>query len=235
MKTINLLLVSILTTAATFAQISETEKQALIDLNINTNGNSWNTKWNLEAPVESWNGVTIANDKVVAIDLGFNNLTGSIPTSIGNLENLESLKLFFNHIEGTLPSEIGNLTNLKILDLNSNNLTGQIPSSIGNLTNLNELLVSSNNLTGQLPQEISYLTNLTSLVVFDNQLSGDIPLTYLQLSNMSELIIAENEFSGNNLYIPTEMLTTLGSPLLFKDINIFENTEVSTIVLDDDN
>jgi len=235
MKTLTLLFVCILTSAATFAQISETEKQALVDLYTNTNGTSWNTSWNLEAPVTTWHGVTISNNKVVAIDLGFNNLKGNIPSSIGNLTNLESLKLFFNQIEGTIPSEIGNLTKLKVLDLNSNNLVGQIPSSIGNLSQLNELLVSSNNLDGELPEEISTLTNLTSLVVFDNQLSGNIPLTYLQLTNMSELVIAENDFSNNNLHIPTEMLTSVGTPLLFKDINLYENTEVSTIVLDDDN
>lgn len=235
MKTLTLLIVCILTCTATFAQISESEKQALVDLYTNTNGNSWNTSWDLEAPVNTWHGVTIANNKVVGIDLGFNNLKGSIPSSIGNLTNLQSLKLFFNQIEGTIPSEIGNLKNLKVLDLNSNNLVGQIPSSIGNLSQLNEFLVSSNNLNGELPQEISSLTNLTSLVVFDNQLSGNIPLTYLQLTNMSELVIAENEFSNNNIYIPNEMLTSAGTPLLFKDINIFENTEISTIVLDDDN
>ncbi|NCT18217.1 MAG: Two component regulator three Y domain protein [Flavobacteriaceae bacterium CG_4_8_14_3_um_filter_34_10] len=235
MKTLTLLFVSLLTSVTTFAQISESEKQTLLDLYHSTNGSSWNTSWNLEAPVTTWHGVTIHENKVVAIDLGFNNLTGTIPASIGNLSHLESLKLFFNQIEGTLPSEIGNLTQLKVLDLNSNNLIGEIPSSIGNLSNLNTLLLSSNQLSGMLPKELSLLTNLTSLVVFDNQLSGNIPLSYNQLKNMSELVIAENNFSNTNLYIPTEMLTSVGTPMIFNEIKTFDNTEISTIVLDEDN
>lgn len=235
MKALTLLFISILTSVTTIAQISETEKQALVDLYHSTNGSSWNTSWNLEAPVTTWLGVTIKENKVVAIDLGLNNLTGTLPTSIGNLSNLESLKLFFNQLEGTLPSEIGNLTQLQVLDLNSNNLIGEIPSTIGNLSKLNTLLLSSNQLSGMLPEEISTLSNLTSLVVFDNQLSGDIPLSYNQLKNMTEFVIAENNFSNTNLYIPAEMLTSVGTPMIFNDINTLDNTEISTVVLEEDN
>ena len=233
MKALTLLFVSILTSFTTFAQISELEKQALVDLYQSTNGDSWNTPWNLETSVTLWHGVTVVSNTVVEIDLGFNNLTGTLPASIGNLSNLKSLKLFFNQLEGSLPSDIGNLTQLQILDVNSNNLIGEIPSSIGNLSQLNTLLLGSNKFSGTLPEELSTLSNLTTLVVFDNQLTGNIPLTYNQLKNMSELVVAENKFSNTNLYIPIEMLTSVGVPMIFKDVNVMDNTEISTIVLDD--
>ena len=66
-----------------------------------------------------------------------NQLTGSIPSEIGNLTNLEYLRLDNNQLTGEIPPEIGNLTNLTHLYLNSNELTGEIPESICELTNLN--------------------------------------------------------------------------------------------------
>jgi hypothetical protein len=63
-----------------------------------------------------------------------NQLTGPIPSGIGNLEHLKYLILHHNQISGSIPSEIGNLSNLEILKLNNNQLTGFIPDSICNLT-----------------------------------------------------------------------------------------------------
>jgi somatic embryogenesis receptor kinase 1 len=45
-------------------------------------------------------------------------------------------ELYSNNISGTIPSELGNLTNLVSLDLYLNNFTGPIPGSLGNLLKL---------------------------------------------------------------------------------------------------
>lgn len=45
-------------------------------------------------------------------------------------------ELYSNNISGIIPSELGNLTNLVSLDLYLNNFTGQIPDSLGNLSKL---------------------------------------------------------------------------------------------------
>ena len=65
--------------------------------------------------------------------LQVNQLTGSIPSEIGNLANLEGLGLDWNQLTGSIPSEIGNLTNLEYLNLGNNQLTGEIPESICDL------------------------------------------------------------------------------------------------------
>ena len=44
--------------------------------------------------------------------LGANQLTGSIPSALGNLTNLIYLLLYDNHLSGEVPSEITNLINL---------------------------------------------------------------------------------------------------------------------------
>ena len=46
------------------------------------------------------------------INLNESNLTGEIPSCIGNLTNLTCLNLHSNQLQGSIPPEIGNLTNL---------------------------------------------------------------------------------------------------------------------------
>lgn len=219
------------------SQISTSEKQALLDLYHSTNGSEWSTSWDLDKPESSWFGVEIKNNTVTAIDLGFNNLQGELPESIGNLKNLESLKLFFNQLNGSLPAAVGNLKKLKVLDLNSNAITGTIPAAVGNLVQLKELLLSSNNFTGTLPSEISNLSNLETLVLFDNHLYGDFPVAISSMKNLSELIVAKNNFDSESLQTSVAALSSKGTIVDFdenKTINI-NNSEFATLVIDEDN
>ena len=57
-------------------------------------------------------------------------LTGEIPSEIGQLTNLVTLKLHYNELTGSIPPEIGNLTSLVKLDLRYNNLSGSIPTEV---------------------------------------------------------------------------------------------------------
>ena len=77
-----------------------------------------------------------------------------------SVEDTDSLDLGYNQLTGSIPPEIGNLTNLTYLNLRSNQLTGSIPPEIGNLTNLTELVLFGNELTGEIPESICELTNL---------------------------------------------------------------------------
>lgn len=217
------------------AQISTSEREALIDFYTSTNGNEWFTPWDIEKPVSTWHGITIKDNKVIAIELGFNNLQGEIPETIANLIHLESLKLFFNQIGGTIPEEIGNLINLKVLDINSNNISGSIPSSIKNLSNLEYLLVSSNNLTGMLPNEIGQLNSLKTIVLFDNHFFGDLPYALTELSNLNDLIIANNNFNSESLQNSLAILSANGTNVDFGEIRPnTTNTEIATLVIDDE-
>ena len=112
MKTIFTFVTLLLVSASSFAEISSTEKNALIKLNKATKGSQWINKWDLKSPVSTWYGVEIQNDKVVAIKLVNNNLTGVLPLEIGDLTSLQVLNLFRNNLYGALPATIGNLKNL---------------------------------------------------------------------------------------------------------------------------
>jgi Leucine-rich repeat (LRR) protein len=82
-----------------------------------------------------------------------------IPSTIGNLVNLEDLFCYNNKLT-FLPKEIGNLRNLKYLNCCENKITSKtIPKEFGNLVNLEELYCSENRLTF-LPPEFNNLVKL---------------------------------------------------------------------------
>jgi len=148
MKKITPLLFLFLTMSSiTFAQISDIEKNALLDLYNSTNGKDWNNTWNVSESAENWQGITISNNAVTEINLSMNNLEGVLPASIGDLKSLTHLNLGFNNIKGEIPVEICDSKNLESIQLFMNQITGELPSNIGNLVNLKELVLFNNFLT----------------------------------------------------------------------------------------
>ena len=149
-----------------------------------------------EGEVELWDEC-YSIENTTQLDLGNNQLTGSIPPEIGNLTNLTWLYLSNNQLTGPIPPESGNLNNLIYLDLGSNQLTGSIPLEIGNLTNLEWLYLSNNQLTEEIPLEIGNLNNLIYLDLFNNQLTGEIPENICDLninwSSSSYFSISNNQ------------------------------------------
>ena len=73
-----------------------------------------------------------------------------VDTTIVDTTNLTILNLGYNQLTGEIPSWIGNLTNLGYLILDNNQLTGDIPQSVCNLIESNDLyiefIINGNNL-----------------------------------------------------------------------------------------
>jgi len=178
------------------AQVNKQEKQVLLDLYTATNGLEWNRQWNLEKPVETWQGVTVENNKVTGIDLLFNNLNGTLPASLGQLKNLKKLELSFNPISGNIPSELGNLVQLEVLAINGTAISGNIPESLGRLSNLKQLHLSSNQLSGTVPESLGNLRQIEIFNVFDNDLHGALPQELASCPNLKQLMVAENKFNN---------------------------------------
>ena len=179
----------------------EKDSLALVALYHATKGDSsWTNKtnWLSDKPLNEWYGVsTNAQGHVDTLDLRRNQLTGQIPSALGDLENLQTLTLHENQLTGTIPSALGELTNLTYLTLHNNRLSGPIPSALGKLTNLTiELNLSRNQLTGAIPVELGNLTNLTGLYLYDNQLTGSIPEALGKLTSLVELNLHTNQLEG---------------------------------------
>jgi Leucine-rich repeat (LRR) protein len=133
------ILILVFLSGLTHAAIPAEERAALIALYNATNGNNWtsNNGWKtpplhtdgfaMPGKEGTWFGITVSRDHVTTIYLRDNNLSGSIPSALGNLSNLEYLDLCFNHISGSIPTVLGNLSNLTELKLYINELTGNIP------------------------------------------------------------------------------------------------------------
>ena len=155
-----ILMISFFSLTAIAGTIAPEEKQALIDLYHATDGDRWTASWDLNSPVEDWKGVTIIDNKVVAIELTNNNLNGELPVSIGNLLHIKVLNLHNNNIKGSIPTSIGNLNKLKKLNLSLNTLQGSLPEEISKIESLEYLYLYSNDFIGIMPPAISQLPNL---------------------------------------------------------------------------
>ncbi|PWK25759.1 hypothetical protein LX92_00502 [Maribacter polysiphoniae] len=218
----------ILFSLSMYAKVPQSEKEVLLALYNNTQGENWTTSWSLNKPVSKWYGVQVEDDHVVGIDLFNNNLVGQLPNSISKLEKLRELNLAFNRLNGeipegitslkhlkvlrmgknsltgSIPENIGNLQSLEILELLDNDLSGELPSSIGKLVNIKSIVLSSNELEGEIPDSIGSLTQLEALELGDNKIKGEIPENMGKLLNLNRLVLLENQLIG---FVPNNILS----------------------------
>ena len=190
------ILLSFLLTGAFFiqsqshAQIPNIERDALVALYTSTAGINWknSANWNGQLGSEcEWHGVFCSNSHVSVINLSNNQLTGTIPSEIGDLKYLKTLSLWTNELTGSIPTEIGKLKDLTSLNLAVNKLTGNIPSGIEKLSNLTSLQLYRNDFTGNIPPGIGQLSKLRTLLLSTNlsSYSGSIPISVKNLPNLS--------------------------------------------------
>ncbi|MBP7213126.1 MAG: leucine-rich repeat domain-containing protein, partial [Anaerolineaceae bacterium] len=187
---------------STVTDVPQIECEALVALYGSTNGAGWmyNSGWLQSTTVSTWHGVTVEMGRVTRVNLYYNQLTGSIPATLGNLSNLQSVNFGSNQLNGTIPAELGLLSNLEFLSLASNELTGGIPAELGSLSNLESLLLYNNQLTGRIPATLGNLANLHYLNLSFNQLTS-ISAELGNLSNLFELILSHNQLTS----IPAEL------------------------------
>ena len=176
-----------------------TDRQVLEALYHATGGANWKDRsnWLSNEPLSKWHGVeTDESGRVTKLNLGENQLRGTIPTQLGGLANLQTLSLWGNRLNGTIPAELGGLANLHTLDLAGNQLSGIIPAELAGLANLRELNLSGNQLSGAIPPELGGLANLRSLSLWSNRLNGTIPPELARLARLEELNLSGNRLSG---------------------------------------
>lgn len=140
----------------------------------------------LPGSIPQWFGIRLAALQV--LDLSFCSITGTIPSTLGNLTSLVVLYISNNGLSGMVPSSFSQLSSLSVLDLSHNSLGGSIPASFGSLGNLTLLDMSSNFLSGAIPPVIGTLSQLKFLNLSQNMFYGNLPpviwrFSFLDLSN----------------------------------------------------
>ncbi len=200
------------------AQINVRDSLALVDFYDSTDGSSWNSfgtnygfNWKTAAPVSTWGGVGVRNNRVVSMSMLGNHVTGYIPSSFGNLDSMKSIFFldcgFRNHF---LPY-IANFKDITSIDIGELWLPGPIPSSWGNLTKLTGLRIYGPNLAGTIPASLGNLINLKTLDVHDGLHNGDIPSEELSRLNLNGFSLEGNLYTFRELE-PLVQIFTANSP-----------------------
>ncbi|KAJ0551645.1 putative leucine-rich repeat-containing, plant-type, leucine-rich repeat domain superfamily [Helianthus annuus] len=161
-----------------------------------------------------------------SLNLYGNQLTNTIPKSLGNLCNmrhidmggnnfqnisltsllesffdckspsLESLSLESSTLSSFLPDQLGQLINLVHLQLGNNHIAGPIPDSIGRLSFLKSLDLDENLISGPIPYSVGGLSSLELLDLSNNQLTDTLPKSLGQLSKLNTLDLSHNLLKG---------------------------------------
>ena len=198
------------------------DRAALVALYHATDGPNWtnSTNWLSDRPLGEWHGVELSNGRVTGLRLPENQLTGPIPSELGNLISLGTLALARNQLTGPIPPQLAELTNLWQLHLADTGLTGEIPPELGQLTRLEYLTLTGNHLSGPIPPQLGQLSQLIELWLGTNRLTGSIPSELGNLKNLEGLYLSRNNLTGE---IPPE----LGQLTKLTDLDIAYNEGLS--------
>ncbi|CAL9762604.1 unnamed protein product [Musa acuminata subsp. burmannicoides] len=173
------------------------------------------------------------NNSAFSINLSQNQINGTLPTSLEQMTNLDTLKLSMNLLEGPIPrlppylsylnfynnsfsgslSSISLTLELELMDLSHNNINGSIPSFICNLTQLRILDLSSNQISGEIPSCWQETDSLFYINLADNKLSGEIPSSIEKLTQLRSLHLNNNSLHG---HLPLSLKNCSG--LVFLDL-----------------
>ncbi|CAI5499522.1 unnamed protein product [Closterium sp. Naga37s-1] len=153
---------------------------------------------------------SIVNLRVDIINLSNNHLRGPLPPSLLDTDNFQELDLSYNQLTGSIPTSYSQgLGSMLQLRLQGNRLTGSIPGDmLAALFNLQELLLNSNQLAGNIPIQISEMFGLTRLNLGSNQLTGTLPIGMSLLTQLQSLSVA-NSLIGGYVHEALAIMTTL--------------------------
>ncbi|XP_019176965.1 PREDICTED: probable leucine-rich repeat receptor-like protein kinase At5g49770 [Ipomoea nil] len=137
-----------------------------------------------------------SNMKLKHLLLERNQLTGSIPETLGLVQSLEVVRLDRNLLSGSVPSNLNNLTSVSELFLSNNNLKGPFPN-LTDMSLLNSVDMSNNTFDPtDFPSWFSTLESLTTLVLDNTGLEGPIPPSLFSLVQLQNVIMKNNKLNG---------------------------------------
>ncbi|XP_057468806.1 leucine-rich repeat receptor protein kinase HPCA1-like [Actinidia eriantha] len=125
-----------------------------------------------------------------------NNLSGSIPLTLGLVQSLEVLRLDRNLLTGPVPSNLNNLVHVNELILSNNQLSGSFPNLTG-MNVLNYVDMSNNTFDeSEIPSWFSTLQPLTTLKMESTRLKGQVPISLFNLPLLQTVVLRNNQLNG---------------------------------------
>ena len=170
------------------------------------------SKNQLQTTIPEWIGTETGWTNLEHLALDGNLLYGSIPASLGKLQNLRHLDLQVNSqltgrfdeilFNGDDDGNAGPSQTLEFIDLSNTYLQGSLPATT--LPSLRVIrLWNTRGLEGTIPKEVGTWSNLETFSVDDSPLVGTIPTEFGLLENLKTLEIqGSNSMSGT---LPTEL------------------------------
>ena len=210
----------------------------------------------LSGDIPSWSGTAFSSLIILKLRTNAFSGAGGLLFELSNLTSLQILDLVENNLSGSIPSTLGDLMAMSdkhiirhkhkrpskyvrneeeyfdldklivkakgqdleygkflylvvSIDLSSNNFIGEFPKEITKLHGLIFLNLSRNHINGSIPQDISMLHELQSLDLSCNNIYGIIPSSMSSLTFLSYLDLSNNNFFGK---IPfTGQMTTFNA------------------------
>ena len=134
--------------------------------------------------------------ELTTFNIGFNNITGTIPGTIESLSKLQVLQVYNNKFSGTIPDILWNMSTLVKFGSLSNYMEGSIPETVGNLVNLINFNVGQNKHDGTIPHSMSNLKLLKQFDMSNNRFTGSIPESITSLEDISIFVLNFNLLTG---------------------------------------
>lgn len=180
--------------------ITANDSLALITIYQSTGGANWSNPWKLSQRVTTWEGVTIENQRVIALNLSGRNLRDSLPDALGTLSQLRSLNISSNNLKGSLDM-LTSLSNLKTFNMAATNYKssyGNVPSIFGKMRQLTSLNIAQNRFTNPISDTTGFflLTDLEELYVNSNSFNGVMQSGFGNFRKLKKFNISASNLSG---------------------------------------
>ena len=110
----------------------QSDRQHLLALRDVLEGGATELDWDIGTATRDWEGITVEGSptRVIGLNLSNRGLAGELWGYIGDLTQLQELRLNHNDLHGLLPSKLRALSKLAVLTLASNDFSGSPPCGL---------------------------------------------------------------------------------------------------------
>ncbi|KAJ6689511.1 hypothetical protein OIU85_005877 [Salix viminalis] len=153
--------------------------------------------WSASDPCQ-WSHVGCTDNRVDRIQIGHQNLQGTLPPELRNLTQLTRFEVMSNNLTGPLPSLSG-LSSLQVLLLHTNSFSSIPPDFFTGMTSLTSVSLDANPFESwEIPESLKDATSLKEFSANDANVAGKIPEFFNDdvFSGLESLHLAFNYLEG---------------------------------------